>query len=66
MSFPSLTGKSARGAALHGLLLGLALQALLVGAIELAGQPVRTEVAGVYGPSPAEAGDLVALAEPRP
>ena len=66
MSISQLTGKSARGAALRGLLLGLVLQALLVGAIEIAGQPVRNDVASVFGPSPAEAGGVGTLAQARP
>jgi hypothetical protein len=41
---------SARRAALHGLLLGLVLQALLVGAIEIAGAPIRPEAAALSVP----------------
>jgi hypothetical protein len=66
MSMAQLTGNSARGAALRGLLLGLVLQALLIGAIEIAGQPVRTEVAGVFGPSPVESTGLGTYAQARP
>jgi len=40
----------ARRAALKGLLLGLLLQALLVGAIEIAGAPIRPEAAALSGP----------------
>ena len=66
MSISPLTGKSARAAALRGLLLGLALQALLVGAIEVAQQPVQIDVARLFGPSPAEAGGTNTLAHARP
>lgn len=63
MSISALTGNSARGAALRGLLLGLVLQALLVGAIEISEQPVRNDVASSLGPSAAEAGGIGTLAE---
>ena len=67
MSISLLTGKTARGAALRGLLLGLMFQALLVGAIEIVWQPVlRNDVASLFGPSPAEAGGVGTLAQARP
>jgi hypothetical protein len=66
MSISLLTGKTARGAALRGLLLGLMFQALLVGAIEIAGHPVRSEVAGPSRPAFTDAGDVGALAQARP
>jgi hypothetical protein len=58
MSMAQLTGNSARGAALRGLLLGLVLQALLIGAIEIVGRPVRSAAAGVFGPSAADSAGL--------
>ena len=66
MSISALTGKSARGAALHGLLLGLVLQALLIGSIEIARQPVRTDAASLPGRSSAEADGIGTLAQAQP
>jgi len=66
MSISQLTGKSTRGAVLRGLLLGLVLQALLVGAIEIAGRPVQPDVASLFGPSPAEAGGAGIFAQALP
>jgi hypothetical protein len=66
MSTALLTGTSARGAALRGLILGLVLQALLIGAIEIAGQPVRTDVAGLLGPTPIAATGIGAVARAHP
>jgi len=66
MSLSLLAGKTARGAALRGLILGFMLQALLIGAIEIAGQPVRGEVASVFGPSSTAAGEIGTLARALP
>lgn len=66
MSISALAGKSARGAALRGLLLGLVLQALLIGAIEITGQPVRADAAGLLGPSASESGAIRTLAQAYP
>jgi hypothetical protein len=45
-------GNSASGAALRGLLLGLVLQALLVGGIAISGPPVDPELVALSAPQP--------------
>jgi len=60
-----VTGMSVRAAALRGLVLGLVLQALLIGAIEISGPPIDPALAGLSGPPGSETA-VVALADAHP
>jgi hypothetical protein len=60
-----MTGISVKAAALRGLVLGLVLQALLIGAIEIAGPPINPALAALSGPSGSETA-VVALAQAHP
>ena len=65
MSADLVTGRTAKAAALRGLLLGLVLQALLLGALLLAGPPVDAGLVAISGPPPS-ASTLATLAQAHP
>jgi hypothetical protein len=60
MSLDLLIGRRRRSAVLRGLLLGLLLQALLIGAVEVVGTP--GDVASFAAPAPGASTPIASLA----
>jgi hypothetical protein len=65
MSVESMLGKNARKAVIRGFLLGLVLQALLVGTVEVVGEPNRGSVATRVSPSVSDTPEIVTLTHAR-